>query len=214
MSDQPKPEVSGPPMLAMTSALRPPPARISKIGENMTLPFSVQIDQLVATVVGAILTLIFVTIFFVPFLGGSIVLFGGALGIGGTLGLLTVTWSPLRGESLKTWLGLNLYSSRKDKVEINGMPARAYIGIAPLHCSASGQTHIVSGAVNVPPGTVDDRGVLVPLRETLPRFNTGVRRLPGPEDGFDNPKNLQQEGSVTSQNRGKVLRRQTRRLQD
>jgi hypothetical protein len=188
MSEEVRHEVSGPPMLAMTSALRPPPARISKIGENLTLPFSVQINQLVAVSVGAFAGLVFVTMFILPFAGGSIVLFGSGLGIGGFLGMVAVTWSPLKGESLKTWLGLSVGSSRREKVEINGVEARAYIGIMPLPYSAAGELRIVSRAVDVPAGSVDDRGVFIPLYEARPVVPQGSLRLPGPEDGFDTPK--------------------------
>lgn len=186
--DEQRQEVTGPPMLAMTGALRPPPARISKIGENLTLPFSVQIDQLVAVSVGAFAGLLVVTLFVVPFFGGSIVLFGSGLGVGGFLGLVAVTWSPLKGESLKTWLGLSYGTTRKDKVVIDGVEARAYIGIMPLHCSASGEMRIVARAVNVPAGSVDERGVLMPLHEKRPTLPIHSHRLPGPEDGFDTPR--------------------------
>lgn len=153
-------EVKGPPMLSMTSALRPPPARISRVGDNITLPFSVQIDQLVATSVGAITGLVLSALFIAPFTGGSITLFGGFMMFGGFIGLMFVSWSPLRGEKFSTWLGLSVQQNRKNKVEIDGVTVKAYVGIAELKFSASGEIKIQPGAVNVPAGSVDDRGIL------------------------------------------------------
>ncbi|MFM7088853.1 MAG: hypothetical protein ACKOW9_04990 [Candidatus Paceibacterota bacterium] len=154
-------EVKGPAMLSMTSALRPPPARISRIGDNITLPFSVQIDQLVATSVGGLTGLIIAVMFFAPFIGGSITLFGAGLMVGGFIGLLFVTWSPLRGEKLSTWLGLSVKQNRKTKVEIDGVQVKAFVGVAELSFSAAGEIRIISGAVNVPAGSVDERGVFL-----------------------------------------------------
>lgn len=203
MADQQQ-AASGPPMLSMTSALRPPPARISKIGENLTLPVSVQINQLVAGSIGAFAGLVLSLLVLGPFIGVSIVTAGAGLGLGVLAGLLAVTWSPLKGESLGTWLGLNFTTFRGDRVEIDGVPARAFIGIAPLRCSAAGETHVVARAVNVPAGTVDDRGVIVPLREQRGAPASFPTRLPGPEDGFEPARRLRNDDVVPER---KVLRR-------
>lgn len=157
------------PMLAATNMLRPPPARIGKIGRDFTLPRSVPVKNLVGAIVGAVGSL------FLTAVTGSlqIMLFG--LFLGGGAGVLAVTWSPMKGESLLKWLSLTGNTARQDRVVINGRKVRAYIGVAPLGWSAKGRTEVLNGAVEVMPGAYDDRGVLIPRRERIaqqerPRF--------------------------------------------
>lgn len=177
-------------MLAMTSALRPPPARISRIGDNVTLPVALQLNQLIAGGVGGFAGLLLVIMFWVPFFGFSIPSGGIGLIAGVFAGILFVTWSPIKGESFSKWLGLSIGSFRGNKVMIDGEPARAYIGIAKLESSAAGVIRVFPGAVEVPAGSVDERGVIIPLSEMRQAQAGGVdvtdrRRLPGIEDGFD-----------------------------
>ena len=56
------------------------------------------------------------------------------------------------------WFGLE-YSARRDRVTLHGKPARVYVGICPVHRVASGKMQIRSGAVDVPEGAVDQRGL-------------------------------------------------------
>jgi hypothetical protein len=183
-------EVRGPVMLAMTTALRPPPARISRIGDNVTLPVALQLNQLIAGGIGGFVGLLAVIMFWVPFFGFSIP--SGGIGlIGGVFaGILFVTWSPIKGESFSKWLGLSIGTFRGNKVVIDGEPARAYIGIAKLESSAAGVIRVYPGAVEVPAGSVDERGVIIPLSELRQaqsdRLELANRlRMPGIEDGFD-----------------------------
>lgn len=178
-------------MLVMTSALKPPPLRIAKIGENVVLPRSIPALQAAAALGGALVGLLLAALFVAPFFGltfVSVALFMVAFGSGG---VVLVSWSPMRGESFAKWIGLNVNGLRLNKVEIDGLAARAYIGIAPLHCSALGELRVARGAVDVVAGSVDERGVLIPhdeRRRMLLGHHPG--RAPGYEDGFQQPRRL------------------------
>jgi hypothetical protein len=179
----------GPVMLSMTSALKPPPARIAKLGNNLVLPRSIPVLQAAAATIGSIVGLTLTAIFIVPFFGATLTTFGLGAGIFGGLAVLAVSWSPLRGESFAKWIGLNLEQYRLDRVEIDGLRAKAYIGIAPLHCSALGSVRIISGAANVLVGSVDERGVLIPHAERRREIaGAHAGRLPGHEEGFERPR--------------------------
>jgi hypothetical protein len=84
------------------------------------------------------------------------------LGAFAMAGVLIVNYSPLKGENWGTWLTLQTGSARGGKVLIDGQPVRAYIGIAPLSYSAAGRIDVTSGAQEVLPGSVDERGASLP----------------------------------------------------
>lgn len=155
-------------MLAATNMLRPPPARIGKIGRNITLPRSVAVKDVVGGAVGIVVLSIFVLPFFPDFTGLLVSVAGG-----GALGVLAVTWSPIKGESLWKWVTLQAETRKTGRVIINGKEVRAYIGMAPLRWSTAGRAELRSAAVEVHPGSYDERGVLVPHQErlrNLPQF--------------------------------------------
>lgn len=164
-------------MLAATKVINPGPARISKIGFGIVLPRAIEIRQLAAGFIGA-LVLFIPSLIFV----GEVRSMMFAIGIGASLGLLAVTWSPLRNESLATWLGLEVASRtrRNGAVTPDGRPARAYVGVAPLPRLAVGPARIVAGAVDVPPGSVNERGLPVKDFESAPQQVTPVHRKPVP----------------------------------
>jgi|LauGreDrversion4_1035100.scaffolds.fasta_scaffold02309_9 hypothetical protein len=200
MSEDVNPLSTGPVMLSMTSALKPPPARIAKLGNNVVLPRSIPLLQAAAGIVGALVGLIFTTIFIIPFFGATLTTFGLGAGVFGGIGVLVVSWSPLRGESFAKWIGLSLEQIRLDRVEIDGIRAKAYIGVAPLHCSALGKVRIGAGAAEVVLGSVDDRGVIIPHAERRKEMTGGQGgRLPGAEEGFEYPRWLadgEQQGDL------------------
>lgn len=152
-------EPRGPVMLAVTDLLRPPPTRVAKIGP-MVLPRSITMKSAVAGLVGAIVGLI--PAFVILGVGANAVIWGGMLGA--TAGAVVVNWSPLRGESFSRWIGLNVAAYRSDKVEVNGREVNLYIGVARIHRSAAGRVRLEPGAVSVPAGSVDDRGVPVAVK--------------------------------------------------
>ena len=185
MADEPQ----GPVMLAMTSALKPPPTRISRIGNDITLPVALQVSHIVAALIGAftgmlVAVVVWGVLFRVTFTVVGLGLLGGAFA-----GVITVTWSPIKGESMLQWLGLTFKSNRGNQVEIDGEKVKAYIGTARLPWTSAGRTRIFPGAMSVPVGSVDERGVLIPHDELRRRElgqNLPTRlRLPGVEDGFD-----------------------------
>lgn len=148
-------------MIAATSMLRPPPARISKVTDNIILPRSITLVSLLAGIAGAVVGAMFLFTVLIWIIPVNLTVAGVVVGAGAAAGVFTVTWSPIKGESLFKWLGLNAARLRRDRVEINGQPVRAYIGIAPLHRTAVGRVYLCGSAVEVPPGSVDDRGVLL-----------------------------------------------------
>lgn len=152
-------QYQGPVMLSVTNILRPPPARIGRISDRFVLPRTIELRVLIAVGVGAFAGM--VTWFF-PFgllfdysLTSLLGLMMGGLG----LGYLAVTWSPLKGESLGTWIGLSAGASRPGRVRFEGQKVYAYLGVAPLPYLAAGKVRIRPGAVTVPAGSVDERGV-------------------------------------------------------
>lgn len=168
-------QLKGPLMICMTSALKPPPARIAKIGENFVLPRSVPLVQAAAAIAGALLGLLIFS-FTLPLFGFSLFRFLIFLIVFGFIGVLLVIWSPLKGESFATWIGLSIGRFKLKKPTINGLPVKAYIGIAPLQSSASGTVHIVSGAVDMALGSVDERGVIIPHSEAVKKYAQNLNK--------------------------------------
>jgi hypothetical protein len=174
-------------MIAATSMLRPPPARVGKISDKIVLPRSVELKKVVA---GAAGMLLFATLWLFPIgliFGYNFQTLLITLVAGIAAGVLVVTVSPLRGESLTRWVGLTFSSRRADKVQIGGRTVRAYIGIAPLATSAAGVVRVTSGAIEVLAGSYDERGVPVPTaqirREKLETIGGRVS-APGAHEGF------------------------------
>lgn len=189
-------EHKGPPMIAATNMLRPPPARIGKISGNITLPRTIELKKAIAAGAGG-----FGGVFLWFFPLGLIVgytVFGLLISvlIGGAIGVFAVSWSPLRGESLATWLGLTAGRARSDRVEIDGRPVRAYLGIAPLPFTAAGRTEVFASAVDIPPGSHDDRGVPldpVAMRHAL-LAQSQVNPFPGGYPSVPSPSRGDRQG--------------------
>lgn len=156
-------------MICMTSALKPPPVRIAKIGESFVLPRSIPLVQAAAAFAGALVGVILFS-FTIPLFGFSLFRFLVSIFVLGFIGVLLAVWSPLKGESFATWIGLSIGRFKLKKPEINGLPVKAYIGIAPLETASSGPVKIVSGAVDVALGSVDERGVLVPHNQAVNNY--------------------------------------------
>lgn len=156
MSDDEQQRARGPLMLAATSVLKPGPTRIAKIGGNVTLPRTVPVMSLVAGVVGASIVVLLAT--FTIGVGMRSVILGGAFGA--CVGVFFVTYSPMKGESMSKWLGLQV-AARRGRLMVDGRLARVYVGVCPVPDVAAGLVHVVRGAVNVPEGSVDERGVFV-----------------------------------------------------
>lgn len=145
----------GPLMLDVTRVLRPPETRIGRIGKTITLPRTIPISQLVGGAVGALFGLLVGAIV----LGTVQGMMQGAA-VGAMLGLGAVTWSPLQGESLLTWIGLEVLSYQRRTLVINGQRVRAAIGICQLHRIAEGPFRLAPGSVEVDPDGYDERGAL------------------------------------------------------
>jgi hypothetical protein len=191
MSDDDR--VRGPVMLAATNMLKPPPAVIGSLNKEITLPRTVKLTTLAAVGSGAVLGFL-----------GAVFIFGTSLDalmygptLGGALGWSAANFSPLRGESLAMWLGLQLNGTRKRKLSVDGRQVRLYVGIAPLRRTATGTIRMLPGGVPVDTVNWDPRGV--PLQR-LP----GTFRLPGaPRRG---PK-LVASTQMSSQDTGRKGRR-------
>jgi hypothetical protein len=148
-------------MICATAVLKPGPARVGHIAGNITLPRTVPVVNLFAAGGGAFLMLGIVLIFTSSLT--SLVLAAAA---GGSAGWAAVSYSPLRGETLARWFGLQI-TSRIRRIEVDGRPARAYVGICPLPETARGSVRIIPGAVDVLEGSVDDRGRFLPRTEVF-----------------------------------------------
>jgi hypothetical protein len=155
--------MQGPVMLSATEILKTPPLRLGKISENIVLPRSVEVKKVVAVILG-LLAAFPIFAFGGIVIGHSLLFFILVELFVSILFLLAVSYSPIKGESFSTWLGLASSSKVSGKVMHRGKEVRAYIGIAPLKYSAQGSVRIVPGAVSVPAGAYDERGV--PLKAT------------------------------------------------
>ncbi|GAA4613489.1 hypothetical protein GCM10023195_58380 [Actinoallomurus liliacearum] len=154
MSDEAE-DMRGPVMLAATNMLKPPPAVIGSINKEITLPRTIKLTTLLAVGVGAVLG--FVASLFVFGVGMNALIYGPT--VGGMVGWALVSFSPLRGESLAMWFGLQANSARKRKLVIDGRQVRLYVGIAPLRRTAAGTIRILPGGVPIDGARWDERGV-------------------------------------------------------
>ncbi|MEV0405839.1 hypothetical protein [Actinoallomurus sp. NPDC050550] len=167
MSDEAEENLRGPVMLAATNMLKPPPAVIGSINKEIALPRTIKLTTLLSVGIGAVLG--FITALFILGVSLDALIYGPA--VGGVLGWGAVNFSPLRGESLAKWLGLQANSARQRKLAVDGRPVRLYLGIAPLRRTAAGTIRILPGGVPVDGVSWDERGF--PLQE-IPR----MARLP------------------------------------
>jgi hypothetical protein len=153
--------MDGPLMIAATKILKPGPTRIARIAPGITLPRTIPITTLFVAggfaIVGLVLTAL------IPLTRTATSMMLGTLFFGAA-GVMVTTYSPMKGESMTRWLGLSV-TSRRQRVELNGEPARVYIGICPIDRVAVGEIQIVSSAVAVPAGSVDKRGL--PLKQRV-----------------------------------------------
>jgi hypothetical protein len=142
----------GPAMLVLTAVLTPEPARWGKF--IVTLPRPVSVKKLLAGSIGVIIggTLGTLTRGFSGFLYGALIL--------GFLGVLIVSYSPLRGETFTKWLGLAWKNRRQQQFTIDGKTAAYSIGICPIPLPDNNPLLLVPGSIHVAPGTVDERGTL------------------------------------------------------
>jgi hypothetical protein len=150
-----EPSDNRPLMLCATPVLKSGPVRIGRIGSHITLPRTVPIVNVVVSLFGALGMFGLV----LPFTS-SIMSMVLSLTLGGLAGWIAVSYSPLKGESMVKWLGLQV-ASRMNRIEVDGRPARAYVGVCLIPEVARGQVRILPGAVNVAPGSVDERGRFV-----------------------------------------------------
>lgn len=160
----------GPIMICATRIIKPPPARIASLGGGITLPRTIPVRSLLSggagVVVGALIGLL---------IGGFQFVLGMATGFG-ALGVILTTWSPVKGETLFQWLGVNFFGrTRQRKLDWDGDSLALYMGVARLHRVAVGKVHIFPGAVDVAEGSVDERGV---IRSVKNRNETESRARP------------------------------------
>src|SRR4051812_44795594 len=106
---------NAPVMLAATQVMRPGRTRIGKIGGNLTLPRTVSLISLIAGGIGALVG----AVFGLGFGGGSMTGLMYGAGFGGAAGVFIVTFEPLKGESMLTWLGLAV-NTRRRQVKVDG----------------------------------------------------------------------------------------------
>jgi hypothetical protein len=159
--------VRGPAMLAATNMLKPPPAVVGSLNREITLPRAVRLSTLAAVLTGMIVG--FLLTFLIVGPGLKALMYGPAAG--GAAGWMAVNFSPLQGEPLVKWIGLQISGTRKRKLVVDGRPVRLYVGIAPLRRTAAGTVRMLPGGVTVDAVRWDARGF--PIQE-IP----GADRLP------------------------------------
>jgi len=171
----------GPVMLSVTNILRPPPARIGRISDKFVLPRTIELRVLIASLVGLFAGMV---LWFAPvglLFGYSLTSLLVMVVLGGFVGYLFVTWSPLKGESLGTWIGLSATSARPGRVVYEGKKVYAFMGVAPIGYLAAGSVHIRPGAVEVPAGSVDERGVPYTNDEIVRLLGAAARQAAFPD---------------------------------
>lgn len=147
-------EPEGSPMICATKVMRPGGARIGRIAGDLTLPRTVPLVTAVGVVGGAILVALLGFLFgggFRPALYGAIT--------GGFLGYVFTSYSPLRGESLATWLWLQLTGYTKRR-RVDGKVVTLAVGVALADRVPVGDVVLCRSTIRVAPGSYDDRGVL------------------------------------------------------
>ena len=146
--------VEGPPMICATKVLRPGGHRIGQVA-GFKFPRTVSL-------VTAVLCLIF------GILGAGLGVlasgqpsgFGVGLAIGGMIGYVLSTTSPLKGESMFTWILLQIKTAGK-KQRIDGKPVTMAAGTHVAPRVAEGSIFLRRSAVRVNPALYDNRGVLL-----------------------------------------------------
>ncbi|MFD0540698.1 hypothetical protein ACFQY7_49745 [Actinomadura luteofluorescens] len=108
-------------MLAATNMLKPPPAVIGSLNKDITLPRTLRLTTLIAVVVGAAFGFLISFLVFGP--GLNALMYGPVLG--GAAYWASVSLSPLNGESLATWMGLQINGTRNRRLYVDGLAGPA-----------------------------------------------------------------------------------------
>lgn len=156
MPEQGPSAVKGPPMLCATSVIKPGPIRIGRLAGDITLPRTVPLVNLLLGGGGFLFGIT---------LGGAFFGLRGAMYFGvlcGAGAIMAATYSPLKGESMLTWLGLKVLRMGANQTYRGGVKVRAAVGICPVPSLPAGRCSIHFGAANINPDLYDERGVLIP----------------------------------------------------
>lgn len=159
MAEPDRTTVEGPPMVCATPVMRPGGHRIGKIVGDIALPRTVPLPTAVLTAVGAVLGGLAALL-----VAGFSAALGIGIGIGGAAGYALATFSPLRGESMLTWLVLTARSRRR-RQKLDGKKVTFGVGAAFATRAPVGPVLLGRSAVRVNPDERDERGVLRPDRE-------------------------------------------------
>jgi len=141
-------------MVCATAVMRPGGQRIGRIVGDIALPRT--IPMVTAFLAGSCAIVVGVAAFL---LSGSPLAIGIGLGIGGAIGYALATFSPLRGESLLTYLALSVRVRRR-RLRVDGRRALYGVGAAVANRAPAGPVVLGRSAVRVDPRGRDERGVL------------------------------------------------------
>jgi hypothetical protein len=147
-------QVQGPIMINSTRVLKSDGIRIGRISRDIVLPRTVRLITAVAVGAGMAVGLLVALIF-----AGSLNTYMYMALIGGGIGYAGTTYSPIRGETLGTWVTLQLTSARSNR-RIDGKAVTLSVGVAPVKRLAAGPIQLRRSSIRVAPGAVDERGVL------------------------------------------------------
>lgn len=147
----------GIPMICATGAIKTGPVRIGNLGGDFNLGRTIALPVLIAVLVGALVGVLFALV--VPG-SASVQKFGLAMVFGGLFGYVLSSYSPLKGESLLTWLGLQVKTLSRQRT-VRGEVVIVSVGVAELDRDPLGEFRLVRGAVRVARGRLDERGAVV-----------------------------------------------------
>ena len=156
----------GTPMICATSVMRTGPTRIGHIGGfkfPRTIPWTHLVGLIVGGLIGAGLALT---------IGSSATSAIYGLIFGAFLGYILASYSPSQGESLVTWLAVKANATVRGR-QINGERVTLAVGVAILPAPPRGCVRLQRGAVPIPVGQYDERGVLIsPRNRNVPDSGT------------------------------------------
>lgn len=137
-------------MIVATSMLTPPKSVVNLRFIPRTLPLQTFIVMGVTATIGFLLA--------TAVAGSSMESLTYGVVLGGGLGFLGTRMSPLEGEGMLTWMGLQAKSAVGKKVTIDGVRCARHVGFAPLHWVSLGPVRMRPGCVSVRATGWDERG--------------------------------------------------------
>lgn len=159
-------DVTGEKMIVATSMLKAPKA----VTSMKFIPRTIEWERIIVIGIFALVTWGIYAAIFPVALNVSIYV----LALGGALGYVIPYLSPLEGESLLTWFGLQGREATAKRVNVNGRRVKMYVGTYPLKRVAAGKMRLYGSGVHIQASHYDERGY--PQLETKNAGNTELEQ--------------------------------------